>query len=108
MKLPPARDGKVLEHGISGFPLYFSKKGRPTVITNDIWAYLEYASLKQLPKEAAQQAIAYVDQAFEFYEAASNPRFSSRPMLYYYSFLNLAKVLLLHRRMKFPPLLDHG
>ena len=36
------------------------------------------------------------------------PRLASRPLLYYYSFLNLAKVLLLHSGKALPNVLRHG
>ena len=46
----------------------------------------------------------YVQQAYEFYEAAENAKANTAPLIYYYSFLNLAKALCemrkprLHRR----------
>ena len=48
----------------------------------------------------------YVQQASEFYDAASNAKPNTAPLLYYYSFLNLAKALCelhsprLHRRQE--------
>jgi hypothetical protein len=53
----------------------------------------------------------YVQQASEFYDAASNAKPNTAPLFYYYSFLNLAKALCeihnprLHRR---PECYSHG
>lgn len=79
------------------------------MVTSDPWAYLRYKSRVLLSKEQALRASAYIDQAFDFFEAAANPRTSSRPLLYYYSFLNLAKILILHKRqMQLPLIVKHG
>jgi hypothetical protein len=91
----------------TGFPLYVSKR-QPRVVTADVWAYLTHAARDRLPKADETQAAAFVDQAFEFFEAARNPRTGSRPLLYYYSFLNLAKVLLLIRRVPISVAPKHG
>lgn len=40
------------------------------------------------------RAIAFLEQAADFYQAASSPRIGSKPLLYYYSFMNLAKAFL--------------
>jgi hypothetical protein len=61
-----------------------------------------------LPKDQEERAKAFVDQAFEFFEAARNPRTGSRPLLYYYSFLNLAKVLLLVQKLPLSIAPQHG
>src|SRR6266480_694832 len=102
------REGRVLKHGVSGFPLFFSQRGSSRVVTSDIWAYLEYLSRKNLTKEVSHQAVVYVNRALEFFEAADNPRNPSRPLLYYYCFLNLAKVFLLHQRQTLPSRMKHG
>jgi hypothetical protein len=47
-------------------------------------------------------------QGFEFYEAAKNPRFDSRPLLYYYSFLNVTKTFLLARGIPIARRAQHG
>lgn len=57
---------------------------------------------------STRKATAFLDQAHDFYSAAANARLSSRPLLYYYAFLNLAKVLLLHRNVSLPPAPRHG
>ena len=49
-----------------------------------------------------------LEQAFDFFEAAQNPNISSKPLLFYYSFLNLAKVTLLIQGIPLPAKLSHG
>jgi hypothetical protein len=78
------------------------------VVTADPWAYLIYLASQQLPKAEARIAIAYIQQALDFFRAAENPRLASRPLLYYYSFLNLAKAALLMRRVPLPMQVQHG
>jgi hypothetical protein len=77
-------------------------------VTSDVWAFLRHHSRKALKKDRERAAIAYLDQAFEFFTAAANPRVSSRPLLYYYSFLNLTKVFLLHQGLAIIPAARHG
>lgn len=81
----------------------------PRVVTSDPWAFLRNKSRLLLGKDDAERAYTYVDQAFDFFEAAANPRISSRPLLYYYSFLNLVKVLILQKRsIQLPLIARHG
>ena len=87
--------------------MFFTRR-KPRVVTVDPWSFLRHVSVENLDKQREKAALAYIDQAYEFFEAAINPRISSRPLLYYYSFLNLAKVVLLHRGVNFPPLVRHG
>jgi hypothetical protein len=105
--LRDAQDGKPVRDAPTGFPIYVSKR-QPRIVTADVWAYLTHASRELLPKTEAVQAAAFVDQAFEFFEAARNPRIGSRPLLFYYSFLNLAKVFLLVRRVPMAVAPLHG
>ena len=107
-RLPRARTGKRLVNQPTGFPAFFGSRRKPRVITSDVWAFLRNHSQKVLKGEAETKALAYIDQAFEFYEAGANPRISSRPVLYYYSFLNLVKLLLIHRNIALPPAVRHG
>lgn len=102
------RKGNRLRHQPRGIPLFYLGKRIPRVVTSDPWAFLRHKSRIDLTKDHAARATAFIDQAFDFFEAASNPRTSSRPLLYYYSFLNLAKVLLLHRKIALPLLVRHG
>lgn len=63
---------------------------------------------RQLPAVKEPVALAYVAQARDFYEAAQNPRLGSKPLLYYYAFLNLAKAALVTRGVALPPTARHG
>ena len=101
--------GKVLGYQPSGAPIFYLKNRLPRVVTSDPWAFLRYRARVVLPAEIARRASSYVDQAFDFFESAANPRTSSRPLLYYYAFLNLAKVLVLLKGTRhLPLLLRHG
>jgi hypothetical protein len=73
-----------------------------------VWAFLRHTATSALPKSQEKEALAFIEQAFDFFEAAASPRIGSRPLLYYYSFLNLAKVLLLIRKVNLPVKLKHG
>jgi hypothetical protein len=46
---------------------------------------------RHLLEAAAKNVKLYIQQAFEFYEAAASAKPSTAPLLYYYCFLNLAK-----------------
>ena len=103
------RSGRKLRNQPKGAPLFYAGQRLPRVVTSDPWAFLRYESRVLLSKEHAASATAYIDQAFDFFEAAAIPRTSSRPLLYYYSFLNLAKVLILHKRqIELPLIIKHG
>ncbi len=81
------RSGRRLPVQPTGFPAYYGNRRRPRIITEDVWAFLHSNSQKVLKGPKATAACAFLEQAFEFYEAGRNPRLSSRPVLYYYSFL---------------------
>lgn len=78
------------------------------MVTADVWAYFRHVAIHRLNKQQENQACAFIEQAYDFFETAENPRVSSRPLLYYYSFLNLAKVALLIHRVNLPPAPKHG
>jgi hypothetical protein len=99
--------GKPVNDPPSGFPLYAEGR-KPRVVTSDVWAYVKHVASARLPRPKEKQALAFIDQAFEFFEAGDNPRLGSRPLLYYYSFLNLAKMALLVHRVALPPSVKHG
>lgn len=106
---PSTKEGHPLSNQPKGAPLFYGGRRLPRVVTSDPWAFLRFKSQSELPKEQRSRAVAYIDQAFDFFEAASNPRTSSRPLLYYYSFLNLSKVLVLHKKqITLPLLVRHG
>lgn len=104
---PTARDGQRVARHPSGFPSFFRRR-TPRIVTADVWSLLRHLVTKRLDGQQERAALAYIEQAFEFYEAASNPRTGSKPLLYYYSFLNLAKAALLCERTPIPPVVAHG
>jgi len=104
---PQAKDGSVLKNSPTGFPGFFTKR-QPRVVTADVWAFLRQAAVSALPRQDEKAALAFIEQAFEFFEAARNPRMGSRPLLYYYSFLNLAKAFLLIRKVTLAVAIQHG
>ena len=69
---------------------------------------MEHAVGRQLPAAREPVALAYIAQARDFYEAAQNPRLGSKPLLYYYAFLNLAKAALVTRGVNLPAAAMHG
>ncbi|HPD72840.1 MAG TPA: YaaC family protein [Candidatus Krumholzibacteria bacterium] len=86
----------------------FFRKKRQRIITSDPFALMEHLVTSELSSAQRSEALAYVEQASDFYDAASAPRLGSKPLLYYYSFLNLEKVLLLLRGVEIPTAARHG
>jgi len=99
--------GNFINNPPTGFPLFFDKR-KPRVVTADPWAFLRQVTVGALPKNREVIALSYIDQAFDFYEAAKNPHVGSKPLLYYYSFLNLLKATLLIRKVPIPVKTMHG
>lgn len=104
---PNSRVGKTVANHPDGFPCYFDKR-RPRVITANPWAFMEHTVGRQIPAAKEAVAVAYIAQARDFYEAAQNPRLGSKPLLYYYAFLNLAKAALVTRGVLLPAAAKHG
>ncbi len=102
-----ARQGSIVKHHPDGFPLFFDKR-KPRVVTADPWAYLSHLAVGRLSGDQKGEALAFIEQAFDFYEAAQNPQLGSKPLLYYYSFLNLAKAALLISGVQIPLNATHG
>ncbi|MEQ9453379.1 MAG: YaaC family protein [Phycisphaeraceae bacterium] len=70
-----------------------SEGGR--VITLDPWRCMAvHIQQSKIKKPTKDKALAFLNQAEEFYRAGSDPRVASKPLLYYYSFLNLVKTSL--------------
>jgi len=91
----------------SGFPL-FAERRCPTVVTGDPWSYLRHLAVKRLPKAEEAKAVAYLYQGQDFFEAARSPSAGSKPLLYYYAFLNLVKAGLLVSGIPLPAKATHG
>lgn len=68
-------------------------------ITSDPWSCLQVQVRRKVQDAGRRRrALAFFEQAADFYRAASAPRIGSKPLLYYYSFLNLAKAFLVIRK----------
>lgn len=104
---PKPREGELVANEPGGFPLFYETR-KPRVVTADPWAFLSHLAVTKLDKRNEDIANAYISQGSDFFEAAQNPRFHSRPLLYYYAFLNVVKAALLIRRVPLPPLAKHG
>ena len=102
--MPPvavARDGEVLE--AKGRPLPFSyfpvTKGNrryglyDTVFAVSPWSLMRGEVTKRLKDTEVTEALAFLQQAEDFYRAASSG-VSTNPVLTYYAFVNLAKALI--------------
>jgi hypothetical protein len=102
-----AKNGSIVEHPPTGFPLFFDKR-KPRLVTADPWAFLSHLAVERLAGERRKEALAFIEQAFDFHEAGQNPQLGSKPLLYYYSFLNLTKAALLIRKVPIPLTTKHG
>src|SRR2546426_5537215 len=91
----------------SSFPSFFWKR-TDRVLTSNVWAFLSTVSERELDTSKNADSQAYLEQAQEFFTASSSPHIRSNPLLYYYAFLNLTKVLLLHLGRSVPPAAQHG
>jgi len=107
MRLPQASSGGLVNNAPTGFPLFFNKR-EPRIVTADAWSVFEHVVTNQLDGKRKSTALSYVEQAFDFYEAARSTEIVSKPLLYYYSFLNLIKTALLIRKVHFAARPKHG
>jgi hypothetical protein len=105
-----ARSGELLRTSVAGFPLFVGERRTPRIITADVWACTRHhiEERKRLSADAKRRALAHLEQASDFFLAANTPHTSSRPLLYFYAFLNLAKVLLVAEGRQVPARMKHG
>jgi YaaC-like Protein len=105
-KLPTARPGTILKlkgakTEFSWFPTYRGERRagvHTKVYTTDAWSVIHANTRRISPKRLRMSAIAFGEQANEFYSAAiAASTIRARPLLLYYAFLNLAKALCLCR-----------
>lgn len=81
-----------------GFPLFTKSDSvvylgnERKLIISDIWAFWDYVIKKKNVNKA--YLLSLLEQAKNFYIAAENSPIKSKPLLYYYSFLNLSKITL--------------
>jgi hypothetical protein len=80
-----------------GFPL-FTRNSYPInissdkIIISDIWSFWDYLIKKKNKDKAFLFSLLH--QARNFYEVAEKSEMKSKPLLYYYSFLNFSKILI--------------
>lgn len=86
-----------------GFPLFCLGNTSGSLLklernrVSDLWALLDYIIkqfVKYKPNETKEFLLSLHEQAKYFYKAAEAAPMKSQPLLFYYSFLNLAKVYL--------------
>lgn len=117
MKLPPAREGSGLLVREKRVPFTYwptyqgaTREGLQwTVFASDPWFLIE-TSLAGLTLPAREQANAFLSQARDFFRAATDSHISAaKPLLLYYSFLNLAKCYVVKRaNAPITGRVDHG
>jgi hypothetical protein len=88
-----SRTGTIVDNGMSAFPMFFGMHRQPKVLTRDVWRFLE-SFLASSRNSRAKEGLPYLEQARDFYVSAERAERSAKPLLYYYSFMNLAKVRL--------------
>ena len=105
---PKSNFKEITEHK-NGFPLFSDPiidldigKGKKVVIS-DIWSFWYYLvkkfiSRKQKTNELEKELLSYLEQSKYFYESAEKSPIKSQPLLYYYSFLNLSKVIYVFKK----------
>ncbi len=104
--LPQPRTGKRLE--VKGRPIPFSFwPSRPArghyglqslLFAVDPWIVISHNIKKDCPEQRQPEALACLEQARDFYAAATEPGIvAARPLVLYYSFMNLAKAFCLVR-----------
>jgi YaaC-like protein len=97
---PHARDGTPVKYG--GHPirffLYSPARSNPQtgrMLASNPWKCMELHFAEQ--RKTASISCSFLHQAFDFYQAAAGAGPTSQPVLLYYSFLNLAKAIIVHK-----------
>ena len=84
-----------------GFPLF----AKPSSIVNlgkneklvisDVWSFWDYVIKKATTDKKGEDFLrSLLEQAKHFYQSAEGSPVKSQPLLYYYSFLNLSKIMI--------------
>ena len=123
MPLAQPREGESRGFHLYGMALNEGTLADPETV---VWSAIRHLSSRGvaeyiaerhgIKKKIARQAVGrnlklYIRQASEFYEAARAARANTAPLIYYYSFLNLAKALCEFRQPNFhrhPECYRHG
>ncbi|MBB5063300.1 YaaC family protein [Granulicella mallensis] len=107
-RLSPAKDGSPLTIASQVVPFSYWPTVKQTrraklqqrIFTSDPWALIAEGIADSCPKRSREAALAFRAQAEDFYDAAismGNRNLGAKPLLLYYSFLNLSKAYLLTR-----------
>ena len=81
-----------------GFPLFTKNQNtvylgnHKKLIISDIWSFWDYIIKKNSKNKPFLNSL--LEQAKNFYQSAEQSPVKSKPLLYYYSFLNLSKIIL--------------
>lgn len=117
MKLHDAREGEVVHVrqrpvSFSFFPTYQGAKREglhSTLFATDPWNIIRHELERIVDSAAQRQALAFLAQARDFFSAAEISDVSAaKPLLLYYSFLNLAKCLIVKKRGATLGTVKHG
>ncbi|WP_317056121.1 YaaC family protein [Roseovarius rhodophyticola] len=117
MKWVDARSGEVVQirkrpATFSFFPTFQGVKREgvhSTLFATEPWNIIQHNLEKLSDDSARRQAIAFLTQSRDFFTAAQNSDVSAaKPLLLYYSFLNLAKCLTVKRRGTALGIAHHG
>lgn len=117
MKLHDAREGEVVHirtrpAPFSFFPTYQGAKREglhSTLFATQPWNIIGHELEKITDQAAQRQALAFWTQARDFFTAAQSSEVSAaKPLLLYYSFLNLAKCLVVKKRGTALGTVKHG
>ena len=106
--MPRSTAKKYPQDPLYGFPLFSPKKSKgyllscDTIRVSDPWSFLSYtirvsrdsATHHPLNKGQQKYLLELQEQAEYFYKTAQTAPIKSQPLLYYYSFMNLAKIVI--------------
>jgi hypothetical protein len=84
-----------------GFPLFTKPLSivnlgkNEKLVISDIWAFWDYVIKKAATDKKGEDFLrSLLEQAKHFYQSAEGSPVKSQPLLYYYSFLNLSKIMI--------------
>ena len=106
--LPKGREGRrlLIKHrpvDFSRWPAYKTTRRyglQPIIFASNPWGIIRDQLTKRVSATTKPEALAFIDQAEDYFRAASQTSTAAtKPVLYYYSFLNLAKAFVLHRKV---------
>ncbi len=117
MRLQDARRGEVVHirqrpAAFSFFPTYQGTRREgvhSTLFATDPWNLVRHRIQKLTDEAAKRQAVAFMLQARDFFLSAQGSEISAaKPLLLYYSFLNLAKCFVVYKRGSALGTVRHG